>query len=313
MISIIIPVYNGEKKIINALDSINCQTSKEYEVILVNDGSKDNTEGTVLKYMENNPNIKYFYKENSGVSDTRNYGFKKSKGEYVVFLDCDDYFDAEWIKKMNNKIKKDNSDLCYCGYNTFSSDGINKIKTQYKTKNALEGYLLGKIKLQTACFLIKREIIEKYNLEFRTGSDWGEDYEFFCKVLKYSKKITYLKENLTYYNIEDTDDKLSKFNVQQIEKNIKMIKNIEKEILLTDNERRALINYLAPALIVNFLYYNFNKLDKKLVKEIIYKNQRYIENMKFVNGLRSIKIYVLFQKIKREVFNEKSFFKKLFC
>ena len=301
MISIIIPVFNGEKKIINALNSINGQTSKDYEVIVVNDGSKDNTENTVLKYIDENPNIKYFYKENSGVSDTRNYGLKKSKGEYVVFLDSDDYFDSEWIEKMNNKIKKDNSDLCYCGYNTFYLDGISRIKTQFKKNNALEGYLLGKLKLQTACFLIKKEIIERNNLEFRTGSDWGEDYEFFCKVLKYSKKITYLKEYLTYYNIEDTNDKLSKFNIQQVYKNIAMIENIERDILLAENERKALTDYLAPALMVNFLYYNLNKIDKKVVKEIIYKNQKCIENMKFVNGLRSIKIYILFQKIKREV------------
>lgn len=301
MISIIIPVYNGERKIINALESINRQTSKNYEVIVVNDGSKDNTEDTVLKYMYENPNIKYFYKENSGVSDTRNYGFKKSKGEYVVFLDSDDYFDSEWIEKMNNKIKKNDSDLCYCGYNTFSSDGITRIKTQFKTNNALEGYLLGKIKLQTACFLIRREIIEKYNLRFRIGSDWGEDYEFFCKVLKYSNKITYLKENLTYYNIEDMDDKLSKFNVQQIEKNMVMIENIKRENPLTTSEKKALINYLAPALIINFLYYNFNQIDPTVVRNIILQNKEYIDNMKFVNGLRSIKIYILFQKIKREV------------
>lgn len=301
LITIVIPVYNGESKICYAINSLKNQTFKDFEVLVIDDGSIDNTESVIEEYTKNDKRFKYIYKKNGGVSSARNLGIQVAKGKYISFLDCDDYYDIKFLEKMYKKIECTSADLCYCGYNTFSPSGINRVKTQYKMNNALKEYLLGKLKLQTACFLIKKEVIEKNNLEFRIGADWGEDYEFFCKLLKHSKKITYLKEYLVYYNVKDMNDKLSRFNIQQVEKNMVMIENIKRENLLTTSEKKALINYLAPALIINFLYYNFNKIDPTVVRKIILQNKEYIDNMKFVNGLRSIKIYILFQKIKREV------------
>lgn len=300
LVSIIIPVYNGEENIGMALEAINNQTYTNYEVVVVDDGSSDNTKDIVMNHIENNKRIKYYYKNNSGVSDSRNYGITKSNGKYIAFLDCDDYYDYKWIEKMYNKIKQ-GFDLCYCGYKSFSGSNIKKIRTKFSKANVLKKYLLGVIKIQTGCFLISKKIILNNKLEFRANANWGEDVEFFCKVLKKCNRISFIREHLVYYNIEDTEKKLSKFNINKIEKNISMIKNIEREVFLSREEKSALINYLAPATIINFLYNNYNKIGKKEIENILHDNLEYIKNRKFVNGLRSIKINILYAKIKRDI------------
>ncbi len=111
MISFVIPAYNAEKTIKRAIDSILNQeeTTLFYEIIVVNDGSKDNTED-VMKQFEQNEKIKYFVKENTGVADTRNYGVSKASGEYIIFVDCDDYVDTHLLKDIEQYIKQ-NIDL----------------------------------------------------------------------------------------------------------------------------------------------------------------------------------------------------------
>ena len=96
MISVIVPVYNGEKTIKQCLDSILAQTYKNYEIVVINDGSIDNTENIVLNYINENKNvaIKYFKQKNMGVACARNNGIQKATGDYIAFLDSDDF----WIK-----------------------------------------------------------------------------------------------------------------------------------------------------------------------------------------------------------------------
>ena len=101
-ISVIVPVYNTEKYIEKCLQSILSQTMNDIEIIVVNDGSTDNSEN-VIKQIEKNNNtkiqIKYFKKENGGLSDARNYGVKKATGKYISFIDSDDYIDKNLYKK----------------------------------------------------------------------------------------------------------------------------------------------------------------------------------------------------------------------
>ena len=111
MISFIIPAYNAENTIERAINSILNQehTSLEYEIIVVNDGSIDNIDEKMKKFKENNK-IKYFQKENTGVADTRNYGVEKSQGEYIIFVDSDDYISKTLLQDIEKYIK-DNIDL----------------------------------------------------------------------------------------------------------------------------------------------------------------------------------------------------------
>lgn len=111
MISFIIPAYNAENTIERAINSILNQehTSLEYEIIVVNDGSIDNIDEKMKKFKENNK-IKYFKKENTGVADTRNYGVEKAQGEYIIFVDSDDYISKTLLQDIEKYIK-DNIEL----------------------------------------------------------------------------------------------------------------------------------------------------------------------------------------------------------
>ena len=115
--SIIVPVYNVEKYLSKCLDSVINQTNQDFEVIVVNDGSPDNSQKIIYEYVEKYPDkIKGFIKENGGLSDARNYGIARASGEYIIFLDSDDYIDEHLLEKLDEKIKED-SNLDIIGYN----------------------------------------------------------------------------------------------------------------------------------------------------------------------------------------------------
>ena len=111
-VSVIVPVYNVEAYLDKCLNSLVNQTLKEIEIIVVNDGSKDNSEKIIEKYKEKYPEkIKYYKKENGGLSSARNYGLKYAIGEYVAFVDSDDYVDLKMYEKMINLANLENSDI----------------------------------------------------------------------------------------------------------------------------------------------------------------------------------------------------------
>lgn len=107
MISFVIPAYNAEKTIENAINSILNQkeTNLNYEIIVVNDGSNDNLNDVMQKF-EQNKKIKYFIKENTGVADTRDYGVSKASGEYIIFVDSDDYISENLLKDIEAYINQ---------------------------------------------------------------------------------------------------------------------------------------------------------------------------------------------------------------
>src|SRR5690554_4366466 len=104
MFSIIIPLYNKENSVFETLNSVFNQSFSEFEVILVNDGSSDNSLKVVQKFMD--PRLKVYSKENGGVSDARNYGISKAENEYIAFLDADDFWESFYLEKMRELIHR---------------------------------------------------------------------------------------------------------------------------------------------------------------------------------------------------------------
>ena len=109
--SIVIPVYNVEKYIDRCLKSITKQSYKNYEVIIVNDGTKDNSVKIIEKYTQKYKNFKLYNKENGGLSDARNYGLKYITGDYLLFIDSDDYINEDLLKELNTVLEKKDYDL----------------------------------------------------------------------------------------------------------------------------------------------------------------------------------------------------------
>ena len=177
-VSVIVPVYNVEQYIEKCLNSLIGQTLDDLEIIIVNDGSKDNSKKIIEKFIEKYPSkIVYLEKENGGLSDARNYGLPYAKGEYVAFLDSDDYVEKNMYKDMYELAKKENSDMVECD---FYWEYPNKVKEDkgaiYNGKNEM----LEKVRVVAWNKLIKKEILEKSQVKFPKDLRY-EDVEFILK------------------------------------------------------------------------------------------------------------------------------------
>ena len=114
LISIIVPAYNVEKYISKCIESLINQTYKNIEIIIINDGSRDNTENIIKKFKDKR--IKYYKNVNQGIGKTRNFGIDKSNGEFLMFIDSDDFLDIRACEILHNKIKEEKLDLVICDF-----------------------------------------------------------------------------------------------------------------------------------------------------------------------------------------------------
>ena len=195
-VSVIVPFYNVEKYIEKCLETLVNQTLQEIEIIIVNDGSKDKSEEIVKKYAKQySKKIVYLEKENGGLSDARNYGIPYAKGEYIAFLDSDDYVEKDMYEKMYQLAKKENSDMVECDF-YWEYPEKTKIDTGkiYNNKNEM----LEKVRVVAWNKLIKREILAKAKIEFPKGYRY-EDVEFTYKLIPYLDKVSFLKKPCIHY------------------------------------------------------------------------------------------------------------------
>jgi len=196
-VSVIVPVYNVEKYIDKCLDSLANQTLDELEVIIVNDGTKDNSEAIIKKYTSKYKNMKYFIKENGGLSDARNYGLKKASGEYIAFLDSDDYVTYDMYEKMYNKAKYGNFDMVVCDLNYVYPDKV--VRAYSNIDKDTENIKKTFINIYPAAWnkIFKRELFE--NEVYFKKNVWFEDVEFIYRMLPYIKSIGVIHEPFNQY------------------------------------------------------------------------------------------------------------------
>ena len=216
-ISIIIPVYNGEKNISACIESLISQKYDDIEILVINDGSTDGTERVVNACVNKDKRIKLFNKNNSGVSDTRNYGISKASGQYIMFVDADDYLNPNAIESLVNNIKNTKSDMAIfgfkvCGDNNRPNDteilddiGIGTHNTEQIinkvlcTKSAIYGYVWRAI--------YSSQLIKDNNIYFPKGIKISEDYLFFVCAIAHAEKIFIDSEE--YYNYVINDGSMS--------------------------------------------------------------------------------------------------------
>lgn len=269
-ISIIIPCYNEETVIRETLSMVHNQTYKNIEVIVVDDGSVDQTKEIVKDIKLSYPNTHYYYQSNSGVSSARNLGIKKSTGQYIMFLDADDAYTASnAIERMVIKINKTESDVVYCGYIINDGKKIKKRKSRFTTEHVLEKYLLGYIQSNTDCWLISKELISEHNIEFKNHLDIGEDIYFFSTVLSSTKNITFVKDYLLIYNY-DSNQGLGAIKYEKMDRDALFIYEMLEDHLITSNQniKSILLDYKLPANLVNtFLFLLKNNYSETLVKK----------------------------------------------
>lgn len=235
-ISIIIPCFNAEKTIINTLNSINAQTYKNFEVIIVNDGSEDNSEEKIKRYICENPSIKinYFFQENRGVSVARNEGIRKACGKYITFIDADDLYHPQFLEILYTILKDSDVDIACCQYKIVDLNndfGKEKQKIGIISLLSKEDMLDKYIHKRKSNFsfwgaLYKKKIIEENRLQFPAGIKFGEDTEFICKYLVHCRKGgVFLEKELYGYLRHEQSTMHGKCDWTRTD-NLKAIKNV---------------------------------------------------------------------------------------
>lgn len=203
-ISVIIPVFNGEEYIENCVQSLQNQTLSEFEVILINDGSKDNTADICNKLSKEDSRIKVIHQENSGVSIARNKGIQNANGEYLCFIDCDDYIDRDYLELLYNACINNNVKISACCIESikenkgliskkFLKEGI------YNCEQALEELFKFKDLNSGPCGKLFHKSLFDKELVFPNIRTY-EDLLFVYKAI-YKSKDLYFVENCKYYYI----------------------------------------------------------------------------------------------------------------
>lgn len=306
IVSVIIPIYNSEKNIKKCLESIINQTYTNLEIILIDDGSTDNSIEVCQEYKDDR--IKIYKEKNSGPSTARNLGLKQCNGNYIVFVDSDDYIEKNMIEIMLKKIKSDDYDICICGYYLVSNSLKKKItitinnnknfkEIVFDYKNNVYGYLWNK--------MFKKNSIEK---KFREDISICEDELFLLDNSNYIKKFTFVKEPLYNYISNESslinscilsDKKISELdaliyivnaNVNRTTNNIKKCMFIHKYIyflgIANKEQRRKIIN-------------KYKKTYLKYYKEILKSEMPLKTKITAITRRRCFYMYKLYKFLKR--------------
>ena len=212
MVSVIIPLYNVENYIKDCLASFEDQKYKNFELVIVDDGSTDCSAGVVMEYIKKSyMQIKLITQENAGVSVARNKGIKNAQGKYICFVDSDDMVTPRYLDKMINSINQKKCDMAICCAEHMTEDGRYRLHSDivYHTEEmwpneALEKFLFRDISPGVWSLMIKRDIILNNNLSFAIDSKYSEDIDFIFKLMANSKKIAYMQDKLYLYRIRNT-------------------------------------------------------------------------------------------------------------
>ena len=294
MISIIITAYNAEKTIEKCLNSILDTQYNDYEIILVNDGSIDNTEKIIELFASDK--IKYYKKENTGVADSRNFGIDKAKGDYITFVDSDDYVSSNYFEGIDKYINED--------IDIIKRKGIivNK-NNQEKIKGGTFEVTTGEDAFNKLCFtdiyldtlwsyIIKKSLLIDNNLYFEKDR-FHEDFGLLPLLILKANKMVSLDDGIYYY--VQTDNSIMREN--NIDKTIKKAKDA---LYHYDNILKTIENYnLSNFTKENVRIYCTNAILLK-VKELKGKEQKwYIKELKNRKVYKNIKVRNIKQLIKK--------------
>ena len=293
LVSIVVPVYNAEKYLEQCLNSIQNQSYKNFEVILVNDGSMDHSESICKSFVEGDSRFRYFLKSNGGASAARNFGLDHVRGDFITFIDADDWVDENHLEVLVNNIRENNSDMAVSSIKKFDSSN----NFYFRVYSNQEKYLLNYNKLNreeflvilpklilannsykiSVCKLFKKELV--YETRFDNSLIYGEDTEFFFNLYCNMDSISYVDEVTYIYRLHD-ESSSSKFGQLHMEQELaiykKMYEKIEELGLPTIHYYttiRDLLEFRKDYLDNRDLYNEYVEFLEKIEKKITYPKE----------------------------------------
>lgn len=248
-VSVIIPVYNTEKYLPKCLDSVCNQTLKDIEIICVNDCSPDNSLVILQEYAKNDNRIKLInFTENKGAAAARNAGIDAATGEYIGFVDSDDFVDLDFYEKLYTKAKETDADAV-------KGDIIDI----FLNKQQVPLHLNLKIKKNkfyfNSCFttaIYRQSLLKQHKISFLDNCIWGEDRLFPVKVAFFSNKLGFVDDAIYFYERRDTSATFSKFNTDKM--------------LSALNSAHAIIDFLSG---IDVSDYDYNIIYTEFLKDVV--------------------------------------------
>ncbi len=303
-ISIIVPVYNVEKYLCQCVDSIIKQNYDNKEIILVDDGSTDGSTAICDSYAEKYDVIKVIHKENGGASDARNVGVLASTGEYILFVDSDDFIEPGALCGIANVVNENPVDLVFLEAQKYFKDGRTVPFGDGVTIKSVRGKdSLSVLEFLSKCpkfagspctKLIKRELFEKNDLTFRTGIV-AEDIDWCLKVFLSAKSFDYCGEMHYNYRQKREGSVTNGVGIKHFDSLLSILEDwVEKAKMLTKTEKMFVYSTLAYEYTILVMIYAF--LDRKTGKKYIKRLRGLLWVLKYRSGMRywSIKVLCMF-------------------
>lgn len=305
MISIIIPIYNAEKKLNRCVDSILTQTYSDIELLLVDDGSTDGSAEICLNYVKNDNRVRYIYKSNGGAASARNVGINEAKGEYIQFVDSDDYISSNMTEMLYKSMEYYCTDLSICGLISYTRTSRNTIMYENTKGLSLNDFIPYVYKyynlgiLHSCCNkLYKKSLIRS---EMNPLYRWGEDYIFNLEYLLNVTTVSILDKALYYYDC--TNDSVTRGKYQKQEVYIKERYQISFSYLneiFKSPDINHLISYRYICELLNdYKYTNgFLHINEKSIKNILNSN---VEAINYIKSTDTLSTYIIHRKFKNIV------------
>ena len=313
-VSVIVPVYNASQYISKTLDSIINQDFDSYEIIIIDDGSKDNSLGIINSILKNCTIAhKIIHQENAGVSVARNVGIENSSGQYLVFIDADDYVSTNHLSSLYNG----STDFSLTLYAKKEGDKLTSMDSYSQSMISTHDFIKMELNMQITFnffqLMYKADIIKNNNIKFTPGIVYGEDTEFAHKALNYGDTIA-INNKVTYYYVQHSDSAINttefrRFGIVEIFENIAEFykKNNKEEfadLIVTSRIPKAIFANM------NFFFYNGYDFDEVICKmkemDLFEKLSRYRGDFKFKLKIRLFLLnpklyYKIWRKLKNSI------------
>lgn len=205
-ISVIVPVYNAERWLGRCIDSILAQTFTDFELLLVDDGSRDSSGAICDRYAAADPRVRVFHKPNGGASSARNEGLDNARGEWITFVDSDDWIETDTIELLINKAEQEKADIVFCDFWFDYPDRKVEKKLCNWNKSRKEG-LQEYIATTWTCLwgsLQKKRLYDDNNLRSEESISYCEDFHLIVRLCYFAKKIAKVSHPLYHYRQQES-------------------------------------------------------------------------------------------------------------
>ncbi len=295
MYSIIIPIYNSEKYLSRCLDSVLAQTASDFELILVDDGSKDKSGEICKEYQKKDNRIKYIRKENAGVSAARNTGIENATGDYIGFIDSDDEICSDMYEKLLNAAVQSGADIAVCDITTVYSDDTTEEDT---LPNVPSDKLISREDLQpkqllymagSACRCIyKKKLFEDENVRFPVGIKLSEDRIFNIFAMGRAEGIYYIKKQL-YLRYVLSESAVNKYHEDYFQNVVNAAWKTKEALICSGFGEVFLKTYAIQTAngAISAVYNEFHRDSKKSFSKKISAVRRICENEYVQNALNT--------------------------